>query len=424
MNHKKKPFEYLNSLGLHTIKPGLGRISAILNAEGNPHLDINTVLVAGTNGKSSTATAISDILISAGFSTGLYTSPHLMQLEERIKIDSKAIPRTTLGELISRVRRASDIEKLRPSYFETLTAAAFVYFKNMKVDFAVLEVGMGGKWDATNVARPLISAITNVSIDHEQYLGKTEEKIAAEKAGIVKKGTPLVTAARGAALGVIEKMCREKESPVLRNGTEFFIEETEDSAFSYAGPLWKMKNIRVETKGIFHKQNVCIALACAEFLSGGGFEISRELAKSAVEQTRLAGRMEYIRNKPPLIIDGAHNPAAALCLAESLEKLHGEKRFVFVIAMSKDKDHRLFIKRIAKKCSRLIFTRANDRKSAKPEELIKFAPANTEAEIAETPESALRKALKNPLPCCVTGSLYLAGEVKELMCRQEFSIKA
>lgn len=423
MNHKKDPFEYLNSLGLHTVKPGLERIAGILDAEQNPHLDANTVLIAGTNGKSSTASMLASVLTWVGFSTGLYTSPHLTRPEERIKTDGAEISSAALGDLINRARRAAEAQNLKPSYFEILTAAAFMHFRDKGVDFAVLEAGMGGRWDATNVARPLVSAITNVSMDHVRHLGNTEEKIADEKSGIVKRGIPLITGAKGAALGVIEKTCLGKESPILRDGTEFRRREKENGTFSYVGPRWKIENICSGMKGEFQKTNACIALACAESLSDSGVEIPPERAKAAIEQMRVEARMEYICHNPPFIIDGAHNPAAALCLAESLEKIHGEIRFVFVVAMSNDKDHALFLRRIAGKSSRLILTRTGDGKSAEPERLMKFAPQNTAAEIAATPEDALRKALKSALPCCVTGSLYFAGQVKKLISKPGFSIK-
>ncbi len=303
---------------------------------------------------------------------------------------------------------------MRPSYFEILTAAALIHFKKEKVDFAVLEAGMGGRWDATNVARPLVSVITNVSMDHAQHLGNTERQIAAEKAGIIKKATPLVTAAEGEALGVIEKICGEKKSPVLRNGTEFYRKETKEGTFSYIGPRWKIENIRAGMKGGFQRTNACVALASAEVLSGGGFDISPEPAKNAVEQTRMEGRMEYVRSNPPFIIDGAHNPESARRLVMALEELHREKRFVFVIAMSKDKDHGEFIRQVARISSRLIFTRTGDEKSARPEELTKFARGQNTETVA-TPERALKKSLATGLPCCVTGSLYFAGNVKKLI---------
>ncbi len=424
MKVKKDPFKYLDSLEQHTVKPGLERISNVLKAEGNPHLALNTVLIAGTNGKTSTASILAEILTAGGFSIGLYTSPHLIRLGERIKISGREIPISVLGELLCRARRLSENLNLQMSYFETLTAAAFIYFKEKRVDAAVFEVGMGGRWDAVNVAQPVVSAITNISMDHMRYLGSTLEEIALEKAGIIKRETPLVTAAGEVALGVIEKKCEEKRAPIFRNEKEFFCSETENGAFNYAGPRWTVNNIRPEIKGSFQRANACVALACAEVIDRlKGFNIPPERVRKAVGQTRVVGRMEYARTNPPFIIDGAHNPASARHLVESLGELHRGLRFVFVIAMSGDKDHAEFIKQIAPVCLRLILTRSPDGKSAQPETLRKFAPTNTETEIAATPERALEKARQTALPCCVTGSLYFAGEVKKLISRPDFSIE-
>ncbi|MGI9559073.1 MAG: bifunctional folylpolyglutamate synthase/dihydrofolate synthase [Thermodesulfobacteriota bacterium] len=423
MNPEKEPFEYLRSLSLHKVKPGIERISALMKSMGNPHLAPETVLVAGTNGKTSTASILAEILSSCGFSTGLYTSPHLLSVGERIRINGLCAPDAEIGNLIERVREMSVSKNIDASYFETLTAVAFIYFKERKTDFAVLETGMGGRWDATNIARPLVCAITNVSIDHTKYLGDTEEKIAEEKAGIIKPETPLVTAASGAALEVIERVCAEKNSPVFRNRKEFESSENGDGTFSFSGRKWEIKNIRLAMEGDFQITNTAVALACAEALAcERGVEISPGRAKEAAEKTRIEARMEYARVSPPFIIDGAHNTEAARRLAESLMRKHPEQKFVFVTAMSDDKDHAGFVEEIARVCSRLIITRSESGKGAEPEKIMNAARGKTNVEIEENPVRALEKASGSP--CCVTGSLYFAGEVKDLIARKLFSIQS
>ncbi len=410
----QNPLDYLDSLSQHTVKPGLERISNILNAAGNPHLSPNTVVIAGTNGKTSTASMLSEILISCGFTTGLYTSPHLVRVGERIKINGKPISDSYLGNLIDRVRIISGDGKIKASYFETVTAAAFISFHEKNVDFAVMETGMGGRWDAVNAARPTVCAITNVSMDHIQYLGDTPEKIAAEKAGIAKKKVPLVTAAEGNALKVIEKKCSEKKTPLLKIKRDFNCLQTAREVFSYSGRSWNIKNIRLGMAGGFQIKNACLALACAEIISGRGFDINPEQAKQALEKTRVGARMEYTRVSPPLIIDGAHNSESARCLTLSIMENHPSEKFVFIIAMSNDKNPKEFFKHIEPVCRRLILTRSQSLKGERPETLMKLAPVSIEAEIAETTEEALKTALKTALPCCVTGSLYFAGDVKKL----------
>lgn len=407
---------YLLSLDQHSVKPGLERITKILRSLGSPHLETKTAVVTGTNGKTSTSSMLAEILSRAGFSTGLYTSPHLSRVGERITINGVSMEDGKLGELIEKVRRICENENIGASYFEVLTAAAFIFFKEQGSDFAVLEAGMGGRWDAVNVSRPLVCAITNISMDHARYLGNTEEKIAAEKAGIAKRGVPLITGARGAALAVIEKTCAEKEAPVLKSGKDFEYAKNNGGGFSYSGRLWKIDNIMLAMAGCFQVFNAAIALACAETIASQGFDIPSEKAKKAIEKVRVGARMEYVRKNPPFIIDGAHNTESARRLAEAIAENHPHERFVFVVAMSDDKDHSGFLREIKPVCSRLILTRSQSGRSADAEKLLKFAPEGIETETADTVEMALEKAEKKPLPLCVTGSLFLAGEVRNWSC--------
>jgi len=197
-----KAYTYLDSLGLYKIKPGLGRIKKLLGSLGNPHEKAPGIIVGGTNGKGSAAASIASILRAGGYRTGLYTSPHLIDVTERIRINRREIERPELARILLRVKKAAEKSTGgNASYFETLTAAAFVYFAESGVDFSVLEVGMGGRWDATNVINPLVSVITNVSKDHTDYLGRTIGEIASEKARIIKPGVPAVTCARGKGRG-------------------------------------------------------------------------------------------------------------------------------------------------------------------------------------------------------------------------------
>ncbi|QMU56378.1 MAG: hypothetical protein GKS04_04365 [Candidatus Mycalebacterium zealandia] len=406
--------EYLRSLNQHSIKPGLERITEILHALGDPHLEIKTAVIAGTNGKTSTSAMLAEILFRAGFSTGLYTSPHLVRVGERIKINGNDIEDRNLNELIERVHGICKNKNIRPSYFELLTAAAFIFFKEQEVDFAVLETGMGGRWDAVNTARPLVCAITNISIDHTQHLGNTKEKIAAEKAGIAKHGIPLITGARDATLAVIEKICAEKKSPILKNREDFKCTEN-NGGFSYSGKVWEIENIIPAMRGRFQVSNAAIALACAETIATRGFDIPPEKAKEAIEKVRVGARMEYVRKNPPLIIDGAHNTESARRLAETIAENHPYERFVFIVAMSDDKNHAEFLRMIKPVCSRLILTRSKSGRSADAAKLLKFAPEGIEVETADNPEEALKKAEETSLPLCVTGSLFFAGEVRNLV---------
>jgi len=227
----KTEVDYLNSLGLHNVKPGLDRISKILDYLGNPQNKFKSIIVGGTNGKGSVSSIISSVLINNNYKAGLYTSPHLIKVNERISLNYKSISNYDLSVLIKKLKNICIELDVKPSYFEFLTALSFMYFYGKNIDICILEVGMGGRWDATNVVTPLISVITNISFDHMDYLGNTLHEIGQEKAEIIKNNVPVVTACSTNTLNPIISKTNSNSAPIYRYGIEFSSEGNSTANF-------------------------------------------------------------------------------------------------------------------------------------------------------------------------------------------------
>ncbi|MGH7792348.1 MAG: bifunctional folylpolyglutamate synthase/dihydrofolate synthase, partial [Thermodesulfobacteriota bacterium] len=339
---------YLNSLGLHKVKPGLERINKMLGFLENPQDKAPSVIIAGTNGKGSVASTVASVLKAHGYKTGLYTSPHLTSISERITINGEEISIDELYRLILEIKKTSTYLSEEPSYFEVLTAAAFLYFSERKVDFSVLEVGMGGRWDATNVVLPIVSVITNISKDHVEFLGDNIVHIALEKAGVVKRGVPVVTAAKEEALEEIVNIALQKRAPISIMGKDFIVKGQNTEDFSYSGTIWNLYHLNFSLSGLYQLENVSLAIAALESISQfHGIKIDEKHLRKGLSSTKWEGRLEIIRKNPPLILDGAHNPAAAGALRKSLEAMFPEMQFVFLVGMLSDKDHDNYLKEIA-----------------------------------------------------------------------------
>lgn len=409
---------YLNSLGLHKIKPGLGRIKKLLESLGSPQDKAQGIIVGGTNGKGSAAAAMSSVLRAGGWNTGAYTSPHLINVTERIKINGIEIDGSDLARIILRVKRTAEKTIDRsPSYFEVLTAAAFVYFAESGVDFSVLEVGMGGRWDATNVITPLVSVITNVSKDHMEYLGTTIGEIASEKARIIKRGVPAVTGARGRALGVIKEYAAGLKSPLKIYGRDFRSRGENTDDFDYTGSAWRLPGLRSNLKGLYQIENLSVAIAALEALSENhGIEIRERDLRRGLLSIGWRGRLEILRENPPLILDSAHNPGGAKALVKSLKTMYPSLKFTFLIGMLVDKDHSRFIRELTPLARKFIVTEIESERAIGAKALAKKVSRIFPGAVRT--EKDFRKAYKDLLnedkPACIAGSLYLTGEVEGL----------
>lgn len=411
-------YSYLDSLGFHKIKPGLERIKSLLRRLGSPHEKVPAVIVGGTNGKGSVTSAISSVLRAEGYLTGDYTSPHLINLTERIKLGGEEIGPEELAALILRVKDAADAEGESPSYFEVVTAAAFLYFAERAADFMVLEVGMGGRWDATNVTTPHVSVITNVSKDHTEYLGNTITAIALEKACIIKPGVPVVTAAGGSALRVIKEYARDAGSRIYVYGKDYGSSGVGTSSFSYSGREWRLGGLSSNLAGPYQLDNLSTAISALETLSlDCGVSISERNVRKGISDIRWPGRLETLRENPPLILDSAHNPGGGKALAKALQTLYPGTMFTFLLGMLDDKQHAPFLKEIAPLAGKLIITEVPSSRTAPAEKLLAAASRyiHCDMEIIEDYASAYEKLLRLNEPSCIAGSVYLAGAIRKLI---------
>jgi len=418
-------FENLKKLrlkGVDSVKPGLGRITAVLEELGSPHRKKDYVAVAGTNGKGSVAACIASIFEANGYRAGLFTSPHLIDVTERIKVDGEEITKEQLEETLGTVFAACARIDVELSYFETLTATTFLHFNCKSIDVGVLEVGMGGRWDSTNVCDHLAGVITNVSFDHTEYLGNTLGEIAGEKAGIIKKNGLVVTGCTGEALSVIERRIRENSSTCHRIGAEFTYGEKEDLSFDYTGPKWNIAGLRISLAGTHQVENAVISIAAAELLTmHTRYKTDPEKIKEALAGVSLGGRMEYLNRETPVIIDGAHNLAAGENLVKSLEFYHPGKKFNFLITMLENKDIGGFTETLSRISGKLIITElAGVKKSLGTEKILALARGQFDSvETVKDPREAYEKLLGYGEAACVCGSFYLIGYLKDVIQNEE-----
>ncbi len=401
--NKKQVFAFLEELQGGGIKLGLERIEKFLTFIGNPEKEFKSVHIAGTNGKGSTATMIEQILRQAGFKTGLFTSPHLVCFNERIRVNGVEISDKYLVKLVGELRKEMKKSGIELSYFEFITALAFRHFANSKVDIAIIETGMGGRLDATNVIHPLVSVITNIAMEHEKYLGSTFAQIAGEKAGIIKEKVPVVTSARNdIVLSVIRRVCREKNS----------------SLSIIQRPLFN----EVGMKGIFQGWNAALAVAAVKQLKLAGFEVGKQAIEEGLSLAKISCRFDIVRKEPIVILDCAHNPACCVVLAKSFAKEFPEKKALLVFGASKGKNVLAMAKRLAPVSKKVFVTSAKYR-AMDTEKIAKvFEDLGLEIEVVKNVENAVKKAIscaKQGDVVLVTGSCFVAGEVLEFFKKKE-----
>ncbi len=407
---------YLSSLNKMGIRFGLDPIRSLLERLHNPQSGYPSVLIAGTNGKGSVAAMTASILAAGGFKTGLYTSPDLIDFRERIRVNGGMISYEEAAICAERVK-GKIIDEV--SYFEFLTAMAFFHFHRQHVDIAILEIGMGGRLDATNVVTPLISVITNISLEHREYLGNTLEKITREKGGIIKEGGTCLTAARQKrVVATLEEICREKRATLYRVGKQIRTTIHRDGTFSYHGIGRRYERLICPLAGRHQFSNAALALGAVEMLASTGFPVDEHVVAEGLRKTRWEGRLEILRRAPMLLVDGAHNPAGAETLRRALKTGFPRRRLILIFGVLGDKDYPAMAKRLLPLADRVILTRPNSERSLSPDLLLPVARMYHPAvERIDNPADALRSALsqagENDL-ICVAGSLYLVGEIKKI----------
>lgn len=413
---------YLYGLQKHGIKLGLETMSVLLDRLGHPERRFRSLHIGGTNGKGSTAAMTAAVLQASGLRAGLYTSPHLVDFRERIRISGAMVSEERVADLTERVRAAT-LPDLEPTFFETTTAMAFLYFAEAQVDLAVLEVGLGGRFDATNVIEPMACAVTTIGLEHQQYLGSTEEAIAFEKAGIIKPSVPVVIGRMAQeAAGVMQGIAQERSAPLWQLGQEFSVEEQGPERFTYRGRTQVLEGLICALPGRHQFDNAACALALLEAAGPAGLTVDEGAARRGLQSVQWEGRLELIEQYPMVLLDGAHNPAAAYALAGFLKEFRRRRpdaRVFLVLGMMRDKDHRGFIAPLQEIVSEVILTEAGLSRSASVEALREsFAGWPQPIHEAPVPAEALmlakRRATSRDL-ICVTGSLMLLGDVKAAM---------
>ncbi len=435
--------KYLYDLQRHSIKLGLERTEKFLAVLGNPHRRFLSVHVAGTNGKGSVAAMVASMLMSDGFSVGLFTSPHMVSFTERIRINTAQISETEVVQLTGEIKEKISAVAARigePTFFEFVTIMALLYFAGNNVDWSVIEVGMGGRLDATNLILPEVSVITGISYDHKEYLGNTLNDIASEKAGIIKKGVPVVCSAQEPEVELIlRKKADEASSPFFIYGRDFSgtLRSTDvtGTRFDYNSAGHTFADMHVPLAGEHQVINACVAIqafllcrahdtrhASVQPTSGSMLNAVREGLAAA----RWQGRLELINSDPPIIVDGAHNPHAASALAVFIRKQFVNYRVVLIAGIMSDKDIAGILAPLLPLASDIIFTAPNYGRSAPPGLLAEHAAllgfqSAVALSISDAIEAAKKIALSPPsnfsVPAIIliTGSFFTIGEAKELL---------
>ncbi len=410
---------WLASFQFHGIKPGLFRIYTLLKRLGHPQKRFPSVHLAGTNGKGSTAAFLESILRHHGLKTGLYTSPHLICVTERFRINGAPIPKGRFAELCAALKNV--LGDLPATYFELTTALAFLYFAEEGVDVAVIECGLGGRLDATNVLWPELSLITTIGYDHQAYLGERLSQIAWEKAGIIKRARPVAIGKNPLeALEVLKARARQLKAPFYIWGKDFWIKREEDGSFSYEGQQ-VFKALKPGLKGAFQGENLALALKGAELLvQKKGLSLEEETVKKAVAKTRWPGRFETFYLSKPIILDGAHNLDGIRVLLESLKE-EGLFPFNLVFAASDEghtKPYLAMLKVLLPLAEKVFICEAEGpRRPVRIEEWQRELKGEALEKIfyVRQAQEAFLAALKEKGPVLVTGSLYLVGNIRQIL---------
>ena len=405
--------DYLFSLQKFGIKFGLSSTENLLARLGNPHRAVPAVHLAGTNGKGSVGALITSIMAEAGLRVGFYTSPHLVSFNERFRINDEFITPDEVIELTERIKAVCAPEE-PPTFFEFVTAMAFLYFAEQKVDLLVLETGMGGRLDATNVVEPLAGVITNISVEHTDYLGNTLAEIAGEKAGIIKPGLDVVTAEkRPAVRKIFEDAAESRHGRILVLGHEFKVRKRTPGLFDYYGLNRRLNKVEINLIGDHQVRNAGLALATVELLEKKGFTLDEETIRRGVRNASWPGRAQIFPGPPRLMLDGAHNPFAARTLAKLLGDLKYDKLHL-VLAIMADKDIPAVIGPLLPLADDLYLTRTEYSRGAGPEALDKaVGPFNGKKELIPSIPQAIDAARSAAGPndlVVVTGSLFTVGE--------------
>ena len=420
MNYKEV-LEYLLQLERMGIKLGLENTNRLLSYLGDPHKTYPSIHIAGTNGKGSTAVIIESILANSGYRVGLYTSPHLVDFRERIRINGRLISQKYVTDFFSDVREK--FQSINPTFFEAATVLAFTYFRDEKVDLAIIETGMGGRFDATNVLTPVASVITNIDREHTSHLGNDLSKIAFEKAGIIKNGIPVVTATHQLETRrVIRQVCQQRKTKLISvfDETQWVIKEinerkTELDIFTRSQ---KYYNLRLTLPGRHQLENAICAIIAAELAEPIGIKVTSTGASLGFRDVKWPGRLQRISKEPEVILDVGHNPTAMKTLYEYFKEFYHGRYIATVFGILSDKDANLMLTELNRFANVIIITEPITDRAADSETLARQASHITSnfqiiPHVRDAFKAALNHAKDDDI-VLVTGSHYTVGEVLSL----------
>ena len=425
MNYEEA-MEYITNTAKFGSNYGLERTEKILELLGDPHKKIKCIHIAGTNGKGSTTTMISKILIEEGYKVGMYTSPFLEEFEERIQVNGKNIPKNDLSKIVTEVSEA--VNKVialgydHPTEFEIITCTMFLYFYKQNVDFAVVEVGLGGRLDSTNVIIPIVSVITSISFDHMNILGNSLGEIASEKAGIIKRGIPVVLFPQEEeSLRVIEKACSEKNSTIIKVAADsaYYLETIDCKQHITLKTSKEKYDIILGLLGKHQLINCAVAVNTIEELIKQGVIIRKESIISALSKVEWHGRLEVMNTKPLVVIDGAHNIDGIKKLRDSVERHFKYEKMILILGILADKQVEEMIKTIAVQAERVIAVTPNSERAQLAEELkVVIDKHNVRCEAVVDYKEAYLRALSycgNEDLLLISGSLYMIGDMRKII---------
>ncbi len=417
---------YLFSLHRFGVKLGLEAITDILHRLDHPQRTYPTLHLAGTNGKGSSAAMLAAMLQAGGYRVGLYTSPHLVDFRERIRVHNEDISEVSVCQLTEHIRRvANPVGSL--TFFELTTAMAFQHFRNEHVDVAIIEVGLGGRFDATNVLDPLGILITGIGLDHEQYLGSTLQAIAQEKAGVIRKKVPVVMGKMPADVSqIFEARAQQFNAPLYRAEQEFSISTISPTAFTYHGLRDSFSDLQTNLLGRHQMHNAGNALALLESATSERLPLTRDAMQSGLQHVRWKGRLEITQHRPTIILDGAHNPLGGEALFDFLQaQLHDcpGRKLIVILGMMQDKNLGKFLQVLLPLVHSLIVTQPHMDRAVPADVLAQAVPrCDVVLSVIPSPWEAYCRVRDTADPTdlvCVTGSLFLVGEILQHLSSSE-----
>lgn len=414
----EETMSYIHATEWQGSRPGLERITALLAALGHPERRLRCLHIAGTNGKGSTSAMLDAILRAEGYRVALFTSPYLYAFGERMQVDGTPITEEALCRVIEAIRPHVDAMADRPTEFELITAAAFYWFAEEGVDLAVIEVGMGGRLDATNVLEaPLLSIVTGISLDHTAYLGDTVEAIAREKAGILRAGTPAVAGAVTPSVRAVLTEEARKRGTAFRFSDPSALSDVVPTPYGTDFSYRDRQGLHIPFAAIYQPENAALVLEACDALREGGIPLSEEAIRHGLSAVRWPGRFEYLSHGPDVVFDGSHNPEGIAAAHASIKRLYSG-RFLLLTGVMRDKDYTAMIDTLAPDTARVFCVRPDNPRALPAAELAAaWCAAGAEATAYETVDSAMAAALATArsegLPLFILGSLYLYREAKD-----------